>query len=158
MYSQSVSNTLYVKIKHVKKISFRQNRWSKKIPSFFCHELQLITVLLLICDSYMSWSTRFVSLKLCVWFCFTFNKVYIFVQQNAWTLWLWNVTIHFKIKIMEKPHTVLLPDPWFLNYDKNRKIQYLRELELPKNWTGDKFFEFGKSKFWQRQFFVATFK
>ena len=30
---------------------------------FFC-ELQPITVLLLICDSYMSWSTRFVSLKL----------------------------------------------------------------------------------------------
>ena len=31
-------------------------------------ELQLIIVLLLICDSYMSWSTRFISLKLCVGF------------------------------------------------------------------------------------------
>ena len=29
----------------------------------FFRELQLITALLLICDSYMSWSTRFVSLK-----------------------------------------------------------------------------------------------
>ena len=36
----------------------------QKMPSFFFRELQLITVLLLICDSYMSWSTRFVSLKL----------------------------------------------------------------------------------------------
>ena len=35
---------------------------------FLFRELQLITVLLLICDSYMSWSTRFVSLKLCMRF------------------------------------------------------------------------------------------
>ena len=34
------------------------------MPSFFFCELQLITALLLICDSYMS--TTFVSLKLCV--------------------------------------------------------------------------------------------
>ena len=48
----------------------------KKFPSdkmngtemsfLFFRERQLITVLLLICDSYMSWSTRFVSLTLCV--------------------------------------------------------------------------------------------
>ena len=37
-----------------------------KVLSFVFRELQLFTVLLLICDSYMSWSTRFVSLKLCV--------------------------------------------------------------------------------------------
>ena len=39
-----------------------------KMPSFFFRKLQFITDLLLICDSYMSWSTRFVSLKLCVGF------------------------------------------------------------------------------------------
>ena len=39
---------------------------AQKMPSFFFRELQLITVLLLNCDSYMGWSTRFVSLKLCV--------------------------------------------------------------------------------------------
>ena len=39
-----------------------------KMLSFFFCELQLIIVLLLICDSSMSWSTRFVSLKLCVGF------------------------------------------------------------------------------------------
>ena len=38
------------------------------MPSFFFRELQLITVLLLIWDSYVSWSTRFVSLKLYVGF------------------------------------------------------------------------------------------
>ena len=40
----------------------------KKIPSFFFHELQLLTVLLLLWDSYMSWSTRLISLKPCVGF------------------------------------------------------------------------------------------
>ena len=39
-----------------------------KMPSIFFRELQLITDLLLICDSYMSWSTRFVFIKLCVRF------------------------------------------------------------------------------------------
>ena len=49
------------------------------MPSFFC-ELQMITVLSLICNSYMRWSTCFVSLKnVCVSFhfgiCFFFIKV-----------------------------------------------------------------------------------
>ena len=38
------------------------------MPSFLFSELQLCTVLLLICDSYMNWSTKFVSLKVCKWF------------------------------------------------------------------------------------------
>ena len=37
---------------------------TKNVLFFFC-ELQLITVLLLICDYHMSWNTWFVSLKLC---------------------------------------------------------------------------------------------
>ena len=57
---------------------------------FFFRELQLITLLFLICDSSMGWSTMFVSLKLCGIFNFRFHfvfvKVYIFVQQNEWTL------------------------------------------------------------------------
>ena len=59
---------------------------------FFLCELQLIIVSLLICDSYICWSSRFVFLKLCgiyyFRFRFVFIKVYIFVQQNARTLWL----------------------------------------------------------------------
>ena len=52
------------------------------------------------------------------WFRFVFVKVYIFVQQNGWTLWLENVKIYFEIKIIEKPDTVLLPDLWFLSCNK----------------------------------------
>ena len=37
----------------------------EKTSLFFFREPQLITVLPLICDSYMSWSTRFFPLKLC---------------------------------------------------------------------------------------------
>ena len=59
----------------------------QKMPSFFFCELQLITVLLLICNSHVSWNTMFVSLKLCTGFSisdsvsflkfiFLFNKMY----------------------------------------------------------------------------------
>ena len=101
----------------------------KKFPSdkvngtknalFFIREHQLITVLLLICDSYMSWGTRFASLKLRVVFSIfdsvSFLLKFVFVQQNAWTLWLQKIIIPFKIKIIEKPHTFLLLDLWFLS-------------------------------------------
>ena len=73
----------------------------KKFPSdkingtrhalFFFRDLQLITVLLLIRDSYMSGIIR-LSKTVCGIFHFRFRfvfiKVYTFVQQNAWTLWL----------------------------------------------------------------------
>ena len=39
-----------------------------KMPLFFFRKLQLITVSLLICNFYMSWSTKFVSLNPCVEF------------------------------------------------------------------------------------------
>ena len=47
----------------VKKSFLWTKQMIQKMPSFFLHKPQLITVLLLICDSYMSWSTSFVSLK-----------------------------------------------------------------------------------------------
>ena len=55
-------------------IQWDKTQMSKKIPSgninvaknaFFLHQLQLITILILINNSYMSWSPRFVSLKVC---------------------------------------------------------------------------------------------
>ena len=52
------------------------------------------------------------------WFCFVFIKAYVLVQQNAWTCWLWNVINPFKTKIIKNPHTVLLPDLWFLSYNE----------------------------------------
>ena len=68
-YSERVFNTLYIEIKHVlKQIPLGKMNGVKKKSSFFFRELQLITVLLLICDFYMSWSIRFVSQKLFVGF------------------------------------------------------------------------------------------
>ena len=54
----SVFNTLCIEIKHSVK------KTVQKMPSFFFHELKLIIVLFLICNSYVSWSTKFFSLKL----------------------------------------------------------------------------------------------
>ena len=56
-------------------------------------------------------------------FRFVFIKVYIFVQQNTWILWHWNLIIPFKIKIIEKPH-FLAPDFRFLSC---KKIEVLRK-------------------------------
>ena len=93
VYSENVFNTLYIEIKHKSwKNALRTKLTVQKMPSLFFPELQLITVLLLICDFSMGWGARFVSLKLCgifhFRFSFVFVKVYIFVEQNAWTLWL----------------------------------------------------------------------
>ena len=82
------------------------------MPFFFFRELQLIIVFLLICDSYMSLSTRFVSLKLFVGFYIldsVFIKVYIFVQKKNDSLTLKRL-IPFKIKIREKLHN-FVPRP-----------------------------------------------
>ena len=48
-----------------------------KMHSFFFRELQLITVLLLIRDSYMSWSKSFVSLKVCVVFSISYSVSFL---------------------------------------------------------------------------------
>ena len=51
IYSENVFNTLYIQIKHKsQKTPFGQNERYKNVLFFF-RELQLITVLLLICDS-----------------------------------------------------------------------------------------------------------
>ena len=86
----------------LKEISFKQIIRYKNAFFFFC-ELQLITVLLLICDSYMSWSTRFVSLNLCVafsifnsvWFLWKF--IFLFNKMYGYFLWLQNFIIPFII-------------------------------------------------------------
>ena len=126
-------NIHWDKTQHVKKNSFGLNKRYKK-NSFFFHELQLITVLLLIPDSYTNWCTRLISLKLCVGFSIFdsvsyFFKVYIFFQQKAWTLWLWNVKIPFKIKSIEKSFPVLLQDIWLIC---NKKF----ENSMISGWVG----------------------
>ena len=45
-----------------------------------------------------------------------FIKVYIFVQQKTWPLWLQNVIINFKIEMIEKLLWFL--SLWFLSFNK----------------------------------------
>ena len=56
-------------------------------------------------------------------FHFQFRLVFInfyiyFFQQKPWLVWLSNVIIPFKIKIIQKSLTVLLSDLWFLRCSK----------------------------------------
>ena len=124
VYSESILNTLYVEIKTQMLKRFpSDNINSTKKALFFFHELQLITVLLLTCDSYMNWSTRFISLKLCVRFSIfhsvSFLLKFIFFSNKMHGLFDFkNVIISFKIKITEEPHTVFRPDLWFLTCKK----------------------------------------
>ena len=62
-YTIHKKNTLYIL-----NMFFRTKQTLQAMQSFFFWELQLITVLLLILDSYTNWRTRFISLKLCVRF------------------------------------------------------------------------------------------
>ena len=65
---------------------------STKNPLIFFRELQVITVLLLVSDSYMSWSTRFVSLNMCEGFSIFDSVLYslkfIFLFKNLDSLTL----------------------------------------------------------------------
>ena len=66
----------------------------------FIPELPLISVLLLIRNSYTSWSTWFICKTVCELFHFRFRLVLIelgiFVQQKPWTLWQQNLKIPLK--------------------------------------------------------------
>ena len=75
---------------HLVKTQIEKKYLSDKINgttnSVFSRELQLIRVLLLICDSYKRWSTRFFSLKLCAAFSIfssvSFLSMFIFLFNN----------------------------------------------------------------------------
>ena len=78
----------WYKIQMLKKISSGQNKRYKKRHSFFFRELQLIPLLLLISNSYTSWSIWFISLKLWVRFfifssiLFLLNLILLFSKKN----------------------------------------------------------------------------
>ena len=129
----------WARIKILKKNSFRENkRWN---TLFFLS--QALTPSQLIWNSYMSWSTRFVSLKLCVRFSifdsvlfllkfiFLFNKIRELFDFQYFN----NFIIPFKIKIIENPHTALLPDLWCLSF----KIQLnLKFNDIYLSWSSPK--------------------
>ena len=63
-------------------------------------------------------------------------------------------------KNIEKPHTVLLPDLWFLSCNKKFENSMISAWAgAPKNWPGDEFSKLRKSKFWVRHSFsIVNFK
>ena len=105
------------------------------MPSFFFRELHLIKTLLSICDFCMSWSTRFASLKLWVGFSifdsvlFLLKFMFLFYKMHG----LFDFKIPFKIKIIKKPHTVLLSDLWFFNCNKVLKFS-----DICESWSSPK--------------------
>ena len=89
VYSESLFNTLDIEIK------YKHFLWTKqmlqKMHSFFFRELQLITVLLLIRNSFTSLSLWFIFSKLCrgifrFLVLLVFIKLYISVQEKWWLL------------------------------------------------------------------------
>ena len=80
-----------------------------------------------------------------------FFAVYSFVHQNASTFWLQNIITPFKIKIIKKPHLILLPDVWFLSSNKKVWNSIISAwVGAPQKWPSEKFFRSRKSKFWER--------
>ena len=88
IYFQSAIDRLYIETKPKCKKNFF---WTKcrlqKMHSFFFCELQLITVSLIICNSYTSWSTWFIYVKLCEGFSisdpvlFLLNFIFLFNKK-----------------------------------------------------------------------------
>ena len=122
------------------------------MTSFLFCKLHLITALLLICYSYMSWSTEFVFRKLGFSIIFFFNKMHGLLtlkRHNSIQTWNnWKATHVFALRPMIFK---LLQEVW--------KFNDICVSWAPKKWPGDKFFKFRKSKFWEHQFFsILTFK
>ena len=75
-------------------------------------------------------------------FCFFFIKFFVFVWKKSWALWLQNVVIPLKIKIIEKPYTFFLQDLWFLSSSKKFRNSIISALVgACQKWLGDKFFK-----------------
>ena len=133
--------------------------------SFF-RKCKRITILLLICNSFTRWSTKFVSLKLCVRISIfdsvSFLLKFIFFYS---TKCMDSLTVKrqnsFQSQNNRKVTHSFVPRPLIFKLQQESfKIQwYLRGLELPKNWPANKVFKLRKSKFSERQFFsIATLK
>ena len=95
------------------------------------------------------------SKTVCGIFHFRICSVFITFLYNKMTLKRHN---SFKIKRIEKPHIVLLPDLWFLSCNKKFQNSMISAwVRAPQNWPGDKFFKPTKSKFWVRLSSIFVF-
>ena len=104
---------------------------------------------------YMSWGTRFVSLKLCVGFSIfdsaSFLLKLIFLFNKMHRLFDFTTT-KFLSKLKQYSD--------FQVATRSLKIQwYLRELELSRNWPGEELFKLRELKSWvHHSFSIVTFK
>ena len=128
---------------------------------FLFHEPQLITVLLLTWDSYMSWSTRFASLKLSVgfcifdfWFSFLLKLIFLFNKMHFDSLALKRSNSFQNQNSRKATHSFTLRPPSFkLQQDVWKFDDICVSWNSPKNWPGNKLVKLRKSKFWESQFF-----
>ena len=115
VYSESIFNTLYIEmIRNVKKIFSDKINSTKNALLFLWRALTHPSFTFPLSYFYELKYKVCLSKTVCgifhFQFRFVFIKVYNFAQQNAWTLWLYNVIIPLKIKTIYNPSTVLFPD------------------------------------------------
>ena len=117
---------------------------------------KLITVLLLICNSYTDWSFH-LSKTLCgifhFRFLFVFIKLYIFFHQKARTLTLKRHNSFHHKSNGKATHSFV---PRLLIFKLQQEVQnsmISAWFGAPKNWPGDKLFKLSKQKFWVCHFF-----
>ena len=89
----------------------------QKIHYFFFRELQHITILLLIRNFYTTWSTRFISPRVCVEFSIfdsiSFLLKFTLLFDKTYGLFDFEISQFLsKKKVKEKPHTVLQQEIW----------------------------------------------
>ena len=113
--------------------------------------------------SYMSWSTRFISLKVCVGFsifdCLDFIEVYFCSTKRTDSLTL----KHNSFQNLNKRKTTYSFAPRPQIYKLQQQIWTFSDICLswssPKEKPGEKLFKLRKSKFWVCHFFsIETFK
>ena len=112
---------------HLAKTQILKNFSSDKINDiknvfFFVSRAPIHYSFTLISNSYMSWSTRFVSVKLYVRFSIFDYASFLLKFMFLFKKCLDSVTLKgknsFQFKVIEKPHIVLLPDLWLLSCNK----------------------------------------
>ena len=133
--------------------------------SFFFLDFQLITVLLVICNSYSSLSTRFISVKLCVIFSIfdslSFLLKLYFCSAKIMDSLILKRHISFHNENNKIATHSFAPRPHMIFHMQQEVWKFIDicvKLELPKKRPEDQLFKLRKSKFWMLHFFsVVTF-
>ena len=135
--------------------SFYRTKYTlQKMFYFFFEALQLITVLLLVCDFYMSWSTSLLFLSFCVEFSISDSISFLlgFIFYSVKSTDFLALKRHNSFQIQNYRNATHSFAPRSLIYKLEKEIQkYMRELELTEYWPSwDELF---KCKFISRSAF-----